>query len=101
MSARFSWNQGNTRGNRPRLQSDKQNVFSDVSRSGNRIKKDPPGFAFLLPWSFDVEGGGVAHAVVGLAEQCRAESRYRPIALEMDWEAKRPLEGQWRDMPRI
>src|ERR1051325_5406129 len=60
-----------------------------------------PGFAFLLPWSYDVEGGGVGHAVAGLADQCLAESVYRPIALEIDWESKRPKADDWRGLTRV
>lgn len=69
--------------------------------SADRVEDDRPGFAFLLPWSFDLEGGGVAHAVFGLADQCRVDSAYRPIALEMDWTSKRPRENQWRGISRF
>jgi len=65
------------------------------------VESGRPGFAFFLPWSFDLEGGGVAHAVFGLADQCRTDSTYSPIALEMDWQCKRPVLDQWRGIPRV
>src|SRR5262249_48297283 len=77
-----------------------------ASAGGSTLKIDVadnarPGFAFVLPWSFDLEGGGVAHAVFGLADQCRTDSTFTPIALEMDSQYKRPIADKWRDMPRI
>jgi len=60
-----------------------------------------PGFAFLLPWSFDLQGGGVAHAVFALVDQCRSDDMFRPVAIELDWDASRPAEDEWEGIPRV
>lgn len=54
----------------------------------------------MLPWAFEWESG-VTNAVVALANECRSEAAYRPVALEVDWAANPPREDEWRGISRV
>jgi glycosyltransferase involved in cell wall biosynthesis len=69
-------------------------------RSSSHNTRLKPGFGFLLPWSFDYQGG-VTNAVFGLAMQCLADDKYRPIALESDWNAPSHVEDEWCGITRV
>jgi glycosyltransferase involved in cell wall biosynthesis len=64
-------------------------------------RKSVPSYAFLLPWPFEGEGGGVNHAIFGLVNQCLLEGRYRPVALETNWAFERPETDECRGITRV
>lgn len=59
---------------------------------------DPPGYLFVIPWSFAVLSGGVNQVVLNLAREMQRTGSFTPIVLCADWNVTEPV---WEEVHGI
>ena len=64
----------------------------------NKLNK--PTYLFVLPWSPE-HAGGVNQVVLNLARQIQVEGEWNPLILISDWTARKPVWGQYEDIPTV
>ncbi len=75
----------------------------DAGREGDSVGSlrrgaEPPGYLFVLPWSFSVLTGGVNQVVLNLAREMQRTGSFKPIVLCADWNATEPI---WEEVHGI